>query len=1321
MKNNTGFLRVPVRLQALCLDGEQDIVRAMADYRRLPADIDGALLHRRTPNLGEHILAPPFARGLMLPAGIHLHWLLPDALGQGDQSEEEELFRFPRVPNRWLVLRSGGGLSEKQWVVESDYLYPEGAGDEFESEAEAPANIPVLPDPAPGPGHRFRFLGRALPLDQWRQAPGSPDNEYLPALTAVGQETELRVIDPVRASFAAFYPNCRSVFGLHDDDPALHTRTPPAGLRYDVLGWYTDAEHDCLTPLLAEARTPGELQTLLEERLEWKFTPEDPATGPVPAATLLHARLGFSPGVRADRNRVGELARPTVAVGRTETEALAAHLAHRHSPEPTPGDIHARQIMEEQLEALQLTERLDGHELNLEDILEEARHERGFAAIQGGIRWAVHPKSDDGDGDGDLFAMFRQKTPRLRQAPPPAWAGLLDTLNARQEEYQRAVDALEDLRQRMYHRWYALMPSKGVGVNFFEAYVAPVRRQITAMGLASLEQNAQNAQEGGGGRFRVATWPARFEVVSLRSTYLGYYLDVINKGEPFVVDEDTRDDGSYETWGIEFPNCCGFHLDPSHTVTVLEHDQAWEIHDRGITYPVRRGETGLFLEVPAADSAIAVRLGAALDAAQDAVAAYNASEAGAASPYVLRAVPEEPFYEPADPVVLFTGEAVSGDIWQADDLLPCQLAILPLDLATLPEATLAALQGYLGGLGPEAGRTWSQPSWNPFMMHWSLHVAACGRDDNGDFDPDLLLEHYELGIQGIDQRLKEGHESAFSATNDTYLGMSLLSPSAGREVTERILLWLETELLPDYYAETEVPPGDQGDGYLAEHFAEVKAWYLATNPGAGVNDPVYTALWSYQELQETSLLAQSLGNFHDALLLREPTLQLPIADPTALPSSIHFFVTETVRDAMGDSVQRRPLLLDRFNPLRAGALAIEGLWLVDTFGQHKEVIALSGSDDVQVITTTDQEPPGALYHVSLPPRLAQPARLRFEWLPADPGGGRRSSEHPGTNPICGFLLVNSLDGALAVYDATGNALGSVDRGNTWRTAPETGTRVAVSAQGRPQLPDPHLQKVVDYTMDRGGDFLATFLSTQRTALDAIDPEAFAENPSRALLIARPVAVVRASLALEVKGPPASDPSSLTDTGEGTDRALSALRVPLRLGEYQQLDDGVVGFWREDDDGAFAGGVFYSPQLRGVSHSDIRTYADGDDALQMRYLPTGPAQRVTLLLDPRGQAHATTGVLPSPQLRIHPDHYSQALRDMEVSFLTGPFLSDRGELRVDVPHEPGYAWSWVTQEPGGAWAETDELFPPNPRAAFSAPQELREGWLILRRKDSASEG
>ncbi|WP_437746870.1 hypothetical protein WMF39_18730 [Sorangium sp. So ce1504] len=1309
-KSAQGFLWVPLRLQAMCLDAEQDVVRAMADYRKLPFIAGGQTYNGGTPNLSEKILSPPFTKGLPLPPGIHLHWFLPSALTQGEQ--EQHVTRFPEVPSRFLILRSGGGQPERQWVVESDYLHPEGHGDDIGGEAEAPVNVMVVPDPAPARQYRFRFLGRALTLDAWRKAQEAGGHESLAALTAVGSETEVPALDPVRASFASFYPNCRTVFGFHDPD--FPTRTPPQGLRYDVIGWYSDPARDCLAPLLAEANSPAALKALLEEKMQWALD----AGGALPQATLFHARLAFAPGARAARDRVRELPRPTLAVGQTETEALAALLAYRRAPDDNDAALAERRLVEDQLEALQLTERIEGHQLDLDARLFEARHERGFAARSAGIRWSIQPLSNTAT---DLFSSLKRRAGRTSASPPPAWAELLEALNLAEEAHQRGLEEIEALRQRMYARWHiAANQEEVIEEPFFQAHVVPVRHQLTRTGRLHLEQEPSLV-------FRARAEPISFEIVSRQCGQYDTYVEVLGWGEPFNLEDE--DDQSNWTWVIEFRNCCELTLSESHEVKVVTPDERWEIHNEGITYTVRALAEGLSLEIPASDDSLAGKLASALMALQDAISAYNATPAGAAAPYVLRRMPATPYWEAANPVLLLTGEAARNDLAQdragsaADgDLLACSFLDAALDLQALPEATVTALASHLAGLGPEVGSTWKEPPWSPFTMHWYFKFAPSGREGNGDYDPGQLLEHYTLETQAVDQALRPGHESSFAADDNIYSGISLLTPSASREVEERISLYLQHELLPAYFAAHGVPAEEQNQGYLAAHFAEIQAWYLSqSTPEPGTEDPVFTALWAYGELQKTPCLAQALGNFNDVLLLREPVMQLKISDPLAPiedPDDWDAFYADTVRNAMGGGFQRRPLTLDRFNALRSGAMSITGLWLVDTFGQVKEVVDIETPGDIDVITTVDQTPPAGVYHqVLLSPRLSQPARLRFEWLPADSAVAQRTNDHPETNPVCGFLLVNNLDGALAVYDKAGRALGSIDRTNTWRTAPGSGGRVRMGARGMPQLYNVHLQRVVEHVLQQDAEFLKRFLSTQRTALETIDPEAYAENPSRALLMARPVAVVRAALTLELKGPPALDPTTLVDD-EDTSRGIEALKIPVRLGEFSQLDDGLVGYFREEPAGqrsyTYGDGVFYSPQERDVGHALIRTYGNNDGSMYMLRTAADPAQHVTMLLDPRGQVHATTGVLPSEQLRLSPEHYSKALAAMEVSFLTAPILTDRGALRLPVPEEAGHTWSWTTQEPTGDWAETSALAPVNPRAAFSAPQEVREGWLMLRR-------
>ena len=228
-----GFLLVPVHLDALVLTHDCAVVEAMNDFSRLPWT-DGQVDHNGdTPYVSEAIVSRPFQnRNLHLKAGIHLHWSMPDALTRGIQTDG--ITRFPAVPNRWLVTRSRTAATathhdsdvqweiEGQWVVESDYLYPDGQGREMSH-----VSYPVAVDAEAGRHRPYRYMGRNLPLEAWRNG-ASSEAEYLDKLTAIGYG---------ESAFAAFYPNCHSVFGFHDDQVP---ERDPMGLRYDLLGWYAD-------------------------------------------------------------------------------------------------------------------------------------------------------------------------------------------------------------------------------------------------------------------------------------------------------------------------------------------------------------------------------------------------------------------------------------------------------------------------------------------------------------------------------------------------------------------------------------------------------------------------------------------------------------------------------------------------------------------------------------------------------------------------------------------------------------------------------------------------------------------------------------------------------------------------------------------------------------------------------------------------------------------------------------------------------------------------------------------------------------------------
>ncbi len=49
------------------------------------------------------------------------------------------------------------------------------------------------------------------------------------------------------------------------------------------------------------------------------------------------------------------------------------------------------------------------------------------------------------------------------------------------------------------------------------------------------------------------------------------------------------------------------------------------------------------------------------------------------------------------------------------------------------------------------------------------------------------------------------------------------------------------------------------------------------------------------------------------------------------------------------------------------------------------------------------------------------------------------------------------------------------------------------------------------------------------------------------------------------------------------------------------------------------------------------------------------------------------------IALPPDHYVEALKRIQVTFLSTPLLTQSDQLAIPLPDEPGYAWSWVEHD------------------------------------------
>ena len=1155
------LLVVPAHLDALHLRMVANVVGPTADFTRLPyvdaatgQDVNGEL-----PYLSEIVLAQPFDdQSLQLKAGVHLHWALPDALTRAKQSDSET--RFPAVPNRWLVTRSRDATVEGQWVIESDYLSDSGGAVNYPSIAAQMA----APSPRP-----YRYLGRRLPLSLW--APATDRSRYLTELTAVGYG---------EPTFAAFYPNCYSVFGFHDPD---YVHGVPAGLRYEILGWYEDPKQDALAQFLAEQTDASAWRANIEQQLAWTV----PGDAAAPERMVCYSRITFAPATNDANSALAQASAETgVVVGNTATEALAAHLGRTVDL----GEGVSVDEVERLLEALAFADHLETKPIDVGATLRAARHANSFRALPAGTLWTVRLQQ--------LTAASADDAARQDNvAIPHDLADLLNVLNRAQASYDRALHRLHSLREQLFADWYKYMLCVYPPDTGRESYPDPDEvRFFLQRGIAVIQATVAAA----------GVYPPQGEGDTLAHTLLRAHKavdDALTR-----TNETLAPQAAYLLQETAAPQ---YYL-PNEPVVLLTGDAA--------TPSDRHGQDGAL--------------------------------------------------HPDGKLACYVVSSQAPGISSRDDLIDVYARVVKLfDTLQAPNIAL---------------NTWQQPPWHPLLLEWEVEFYPLRLGNNLDpanlsYSPNFISASYELAEHEVELALKPERYFPDRGAN-TFSGTTILSPVARPVLQGRILDYLEKHALAAYNALRPASTPQRAVEEFQRDPEPTLQWYRAN--GADGRLKTLIAVYDHLKLNDDSNLAQALGGFNDALLMRKVTRQLPIADPLGFERDRSFTEGE-VRAALDGFAGRAPQPLNDFNPVRAGALRIRRLRVIDNFGVAFDV-------DVRKTTTTTQlRVEGHPDWVAMPPRLAQAARLNFRWLDAD-HEIEEMNILADSSPVCGWLVPNNLDDSIAVFSDAGLALGvlyALDDPHAsgkahWRPAPGSAVPAEIAT-----IKNQHLRKVVGRLRDSGGSFVAALLVALDSALAAIDPADYAQHQSQALLMGRPVALVRAKLDLELMGRAAvhQDWNVLRldmsrSTRETNDFPL--VRFPIRLGEHHQLDDGLVGYWLENLSGELSEAL-YAVQSDPSDEPRIVTYAG--NPITITQAINAPAQYLAMLVDPRGVVHATSGVLPSKAIGIPPEHYRDALQRMEISFFSAPVLTDGDQLDLPLPNEAGFVWSWL-ERAGAGWRE-----------------------------------
>lgn len=1404
------FLLVPVHLDALFVSQSLPVVDATADFRRLPYfDYqENRDVNSDTPWLGDSITAIPFENSnLTLQAGMHLHWALPDGLCHGEMVENEagqSQLQMPKVPDRWLIRRRAtAGIGEQTWVIESNYLWPDDG-------CEAPAVNIFWPQPSSQTDNSrkeknyrpYRFLGRRQPLENWKSAQANEAN-YWEDLTVLGHGD---------SSFAAYYPNCATVFGSHDRELANKTWQT---VHYDLMGWYSS--HSLQPPLTWEAVNRGKV----DHKHQWRI--ED---GGNPQVMVCYAsiRIHNSSSTQEKSPSVpSEMPDYRVAVGNTISEALSALVAQAVATELGQPSLVA--FIEEQLEALYVADQLASEDQDLGLRLRRYRHEKSFDAVFGGVCWTV------------------KATPPEDKALPSTLVSALRQLNDLQARWTCHSQDLGQARRQLYGDWCNYMrnlyrPPDGGKGKFLDIDAVVTYIQTQSLGrvehLAGIGQgleialaNAldQMAQAIGSinqvnrdvfeaeSQTREETQanpplaPTQYELQAEPGSRFWQPTDLVVLIIGGGIRRSNRHgwDGRHDADGWL---TCKLHTtdkgsvdealrdDPSRALLLTFIEQEWDTWHTGLLElgtPIDRsiGCRAVDTNSPPWNPLF---LDWGIDMYPAAVPTSQTRGATSTSPtpgynpdiitsnYQLGS--QYPDLQTQDLRVQdnpdrFSGRCILGDT--ADLILRSRIE----------DFLNRQLQSRLVGLSQALENKAQNRS-----EHLVSLIDQWLTNSSTDADAQSSLRRLVEGWANLDSENQTDHNyiQALAAWYKTLANTHVQVSLAALPKTPGQL-----NALVDWYRQRPRanPQSIEGQGEAADPIlSTLLAYRWLFDNAHGENSQDGNSPNSGQEaettLQPRAFLSQSLSGFNGELMQWKLGMRLPIDEPIGMGDYRQF--TQQVAANMGDEAPWTTEPTNQFSPLRTGALVLNKLRLTDNFGQTTEVPCRE-----RVIVPSPYRLPGWPGVAVLPPRLVQPAQVKFRWLVAGPNPGQEMVEAEAQSPICGWLLRDRLNGSLLVFDGKGNALGSLiaDRsGSTndsnplkWVQAPgqlslndddrEAGRQhlrrvsptyfASASDSNNPanqrdlgelgaSIVNGRLARVLLYLWaTKSPRFLNTFLNTLDDAMANIDPEGVTSMGSLALLMGRPIAVVGAELDFALQQAPAVrqdwEAFRLDIFRHHRDSyGFDQVQFRLRLGQCQSRNDGVLGYWLEQgsrwESDTFSANTFVAqaasdddpdPSLRlelnetlpGLNaRINAHDAHDTVDGLNFTQSVADPPLRTTILFDPRGKAHLTTGILPVKAIDIPRSLWEPALEAIQLWLPVTPILSHSNRRQVPIPTLVDHQWNWLERlgaKDGLAWQTLDlrpslridtlqtelaKLQAANPQYPFPTVEQLvAQGWLV----------
>lgn len=1227
---------------------------------------------------------------------------------------------FPFVPNRWLVIRYSPADSSSQprhtraWLLQSDAIDPN----------TDPTQSNSFVDPftsSAGSIVATRLGTTAVDLGSWNGEPASANQLFL------------RAVGPGEATFAAYQPGVLNVFSFFDPLLDPNAKKEDTQLSYLVIGWYSDPAHDPLYGPIKSwdahgcpTRNPWTdkdgWQSLIND-LDWSVTAAEKQAA-LPSQSLFHgsvygvtwqqANLPPIPIQSADKI--------TVAVGNTSIDALSA-IVQKYADTPEHGSKEAEMLEAFQYNFLKTLDQPDG-EAQLELLVRQA----WFGSTPGGTTWQVVGAQTAETQSGQL-------APDSVPPPPPLTPDqqtALGELNRAQRDLDQANRLLASMQWELYATWWKknriTAIYNGPAPGQLDKYLAPSFDQLmdgddpeNLRILQNLIQHNLDPSKSDGLLYQVIQQQnvvrAQMQILpnpTNSAAILSYATSKLG-----------LDPNKFRLKASAMPR---FYqpVDPVVLVSGIPiSEKQGQLTDGPLACRfVSQAVTGVNLQVVGHNQSANASTGSI----QSCIPIIGNPHLPATVNAGIQALNSETFFvDPNDAATILMTGFDSTDQTSLNQLVSAMTA-QTAQTSPISNPLSAAV----------AFSNWTQQPWSPLYLEWdvtfypTVQPYQLVRPDPNDPTTTIADDDWQFSLPPL-QQLQDQTDSngnpleqpgswIFDGTDFTWSG-------GYSYVLDQESPPIKTTASQSYVGRTFLTP--QSTYILIDRLKK----FLADNANADL-DAVNKLI---DQIGDWNFLSQRLSGLIDQMIMRDLTQGQPPDASIAERVGEQFHAVPDPNNGTQsiDYGGGTPF----FFPVCGGALQFNRLTVVDTFGQTLDLMSAGGNIGTGVpwapvrgqglAPSPNTQLPQPSEIIQITPRLVQTSRLNFRFISAT-NDQHETGLWPDSSPVCGWVLPNHLDQGLAVYDAAGNALGELlpladTAGNinvTWLPAPDT-----PSAINDLDRINPHLSKFVlalSQAHDQGDNF-KNFLQVVDETLWTVDPLGSRADQNLSVLIGRPLALVRAQLQFELEGQPVFN-QSWRDTLQNRTGGIEGLQFPIRLGSLDLYDDGLMGYFLGDNYTTF-NSVHQPDGFQPGPGSYLNPIGYNQNYINLAFnYPNYSTQLITMLLDPRGDVHAYTGILPVKTVSLPTAYFADALAKMALTFRTGPVLTEAERIRIPYPTEKNGSWSWIQRstpadpqhwnDPSGWKIEDITKADQNARLPHS-PARLLEGWLKLTPTDIES--